>query len=63
MAVEDIVAQYQAAGITSEEILADNEGLRKTIGRGLNGVGECEPPLRAIAQQLLKARRVVQASR
>ena len=37
----------------ADELLADQEGLRQPIRAGLDGVLQLEPPLVAIAQQLL----------
>ena len=59
MAVEDVVAQHQCAGCAVQELLADDEGLCQPIRAGLHGVLEIQAPLAPVAQQLLKARRVL----
>ena len=59
VAVEDVVAEDEAAALAGEEVFADEECLGETVGRGLDGVGEGESPLGAVAEQLAEAGRVV----
>jgi len=59
VAVENIVAKDQGAGIVAQEFFADEKGLRQPVGAGLHGVLQIEAPLGAVAQQLLEAGRVL----
>ena len=59
VAIKDVVAQHQRAGRVAQERFPDQESLRQAIGRRLNGVLQVEPPLCAVAQQLLETRRVL----
>ena len=59
VAVEDVVAQHQAAVVRADEVAADEERLRDPVGRGLGGVGQREPPLLAAAEQPLERREVL----
>jgi hypothetical protein len=43
----------------ADEVFADQEGLGQAVGAGLHGVLQVQAPLAAVAQQLLKARRVL----
>src|SRR5690606_29527192 len=52
VAVEDVVAQHQAARRTAEELAPDQERLRQAVGAGLRRVFDLHPPLRAVAEQL-----------
>ena len=54
MAVEQVVPKYQGGGVTSQELLADQEGLGQAIRAGLDRVGEIDSPGAAITQQPLK---------
>ena len=54
VAVEDVVAEHQGARLASDELLADGEGLRKSVRRGLLGVGEVHAVARAVAEQALE---------
>jgi hypothetical protein len=45
MAVEDVVAEDEAAGVTGQEVLADEEGLGEAVRAGLYGIGEVDAPL------------------
>ncbi|MNT44703.1 hypothetical protein D3C72_1812430 [compost metagenome] len=54
MAVEDVVAQHQAARLAVDEVAADQVGLRQPVRARLHGVLDIHAPLRAIAQQLLE---------
>jgi hypothetical protein len=47
VAVEDVVAEDEAAAFAGEELLADEEGLGEAVGRGLDGVLDLEAPLLA----------------
>ena len=55
-AVEDIVAQHHRAGIAGDELLAQQERLRKAVRAGLDLVLQVHAVLAAVAEQLLKAR-------
>jgi len=57
--VEEVVSQNQRAGPACNEVLANEEGLGEAIRRGLHRVLNGEAPLRAIAEELLKAWRVL----
>ena len=59
VSVENVVAQHQAGGIVTDELLADEEGLCQAVGRGLLGIFETHAEVAAIAQQTLEARQVV----
>ncbi len=54
VAVEDVVAQHQGARLAGDELLADGEGLRQAVRRGLLGVGEVHAVARAVPEQALK---------
>jgi hypothetical protein len=56
MAVEDVVAEDQAAGLAGEEVAADDKSLGEAVGRGLDSVLERETPTRAIANTLSNPR-------
>ena len=58
VAVEDVVAEHQRAGLAADELLADGEGLRQAVRRGLLGVGEVHAEARAVAQQALEVGQV-----
>ena len=58
VAVEDVVAQHQGAGIAVDEVLADDEGLRQAVGAGLFGVGQLDAVLGAVAQKRLESGQV-----
>ena len=57
-AVEDVIAQHHGARIVADEFLAQQEGLRQSVGGGLHLIGQLQPELTAVPQQRLKARRV-----
>ena len=42
--MEEVVAQDEGCGRPIEKLGADQEGLRQTIGGGLNGVGDLHSP-------------------
>lgn len=46
--VEDVVAEHQGARLTVNEFLANGEGLRQAVWRGLLGVGEVHAVARAV---------------
>lgn len=54
VAVEDVVAQHQGARLAGDEVLADGEGLRQAVRRGLLGVGEVHAVARAVPEQALE---------
>ena len=54
VAVEDVVAEHQGARLTGDELLADGEGLRQAVRRGLLGVGEVHAVARAVPEQALE---------
>lgn len=58
VAVEDVVAEDERAGLAGGELLADHERLRQAVGAGLHGVGKVHAVVRAIAQQALEVRQV-----
>ena len=58
VAVEDVVAQHQRAAVAVDELLADDEGLRQSVGRGLLGVGQAHAIVRAVLEQALEVRQV-----
>ena len=58
VAVEDVVAQHQRAGLAGDELLADDERLRQAIGRRLLRVRKRHAKLAAVAQQTLEVGQV-----
>ncbi len=58
VAVEDVVAEHERARLAGNELLADGEGLRQAVRRGLLGVGEVHAEARAVAQQALEVGQV-----
>ena len=58
VAVEDVVAQHERAGLTVDEVLADGEGLRQAVGARLLGVGEVHAVARAVPEQALEVGQV-----
>lgn len=54
VAVEDVVPQDQRTGLSGDELLADEEGPRQAVRRGLLHVGEDGPELRAVPEQSLE---------
>ena len=54
VAVEDVVAEHQGARLAGDELLADGEGLRQAVRRGLLGVGEAHAVARAVPEQALE---------
>ena len=43
VAVEEVVAEHQGAGVVADEVGADDEGLGEAVRAGLDGVAEVEP--------------------
>ena len=58
VAVEDVVAEHQGARLAGDEVLADGEGLRQAVRRGLLGVGEVHAVARAVPEQALEVGQV-----
>ena len=58
VAVEDVVAQHQRARLAADEVLADGEGLRQAVRRGLLGVGQVHAVARAVPEQALEVGQV-----
>ena len=54
VAVEDVIAEHQRARLAVDEVLADGEGLRQAVRRGLLGVGEVHAVARAVPEQALE---------
>lgn len=58
VAVEDVVAEHQRARLAGDEVLADGEGLRQAVRRGLLRVGEVHAVARAVPEQALEVGQV-----
>ena len=58
VAVEDVVAEHQGARLAVNELLADGEGLRQAVRRGLLGVGQVDAVARAVPEQALEVGQV-----
>lgn len=58
VAVEDVVAEHEGARLSADEVLADGEGLRQAVRRGLLGVGEVHAVARAVPEQALEVGQV-----
>ena len=58
VAIEDVVAQHQGARLSADEVLADGEGLRQAVRRGLLRVGEVHAVARAVPEQALEVGQV-----
>ncbi len=54
VAVEDVVAEHQGARLSGDELLADGEGLRKSVRARLLGVGEAHAVARTVPEQALE---------
>ena len=63
LAVEDVVAEDEGAGVSGDEVAADEEGLGKAVGAGLDGVLDLDAPLAAVAEQIGEAGGVLRAWR
>jgi hypothetical protein len=48
---ENIVAEHECRGASVKVVGADQERLRQTVRRGLDGVVQRDAPLRAVAEQ------------
>jgi len=57
--VEDVVAQHQGTWTVADEVRANNEGLGQAVRAGLHRVSQIQPPVAAVAQKLLEARRIL----
>ena len=60
-AVEDVVAEHEGHGVVTDEVGADDEGLREAVGAGLHGVADLDAPLPAVAEQPLELVGVLRA--
>ena len=58
VAVEDVVSEHERARLAGDELLADGEGLRQAVRRGLLGVGQVHAVARAVPEQALEVRQV-----
>lgn len=58
VAVEDVVAEHQGARLAGDEVLADGEGLRQAVRRGLLCVGQVHAVARAVPEQALEVGQV-----
>ena len=58
VSVEDVVAEHQGARLAGDEVLADREGLRQAVRRGLLGVGEVHAVARAVPEKALEVGQV-----
>ena len=47
--MEDVIAQYQTGTVVADELLADDESLGQTVGRGLLGVFEAHTEVGTVA--------------
>src|SRR4030095_9679820 len=56
LAIENVVAENQAARVFPYERAPDDERLRQTAWLGLNGIAQFQAPPRAVAKQLLESR-------
>ena len=54
VAVEDVVAEHERAGLAGDEVLADGEGLRQAVGARLLCVGQVHAVARAVPEQALE---------
>ena len=50
-AVEDVVAEHQGDGLVADEVGADDEGLRQSLGPRLDGVLDADAEVGAVAEQ------------
>ena len=58
VAVEDVVAEDERARLAVNELLADGEGLRQAVRRGLLGIGEVHAVAGAVPEQALEVGQV-----
>ncbi len=59
MSEKDVVAEHHGNGIISDELLADDEGLRQSVRAWLYLVGKLYTELMAVAEQSLETRGVL----
>ena len=59
VSVENIVAEDHGTRVIADEILSDQKRLRQTVRMRLHRVGQPDAELAAVAEQTLKARRIV----
>jgi len=59
MAIKNVVAQDEGAGVAADELAPDDERLCQAIRAGLHRVLDVHAPLVAVPQQVDKARRVL----
>ena len=57
--MENIVTQYQADTVASDELAADEESLSQSVGRGLFCLLEAYAKVAAVSQQPTESRQVV----
>ena len=57
--IEDVVAKYEANRVVTNELLADDERLRQSVGAGLFGVFKPYAQVFSITQQAFETRKVV----
>lgn len=58
-AVEDVVTEDEAGGVIAYEVLADDEGLGKSVGRGLFGVYEVDAVVTSVTEEALETGEVL----
>ena len=51
LAIEDVVAQYEADVVAADKFFADDEGLGKAVWAGLYGVLQADAEVAAVAEQ------------
>lgn len=56
MSIKDIIAQHEGDIVITNELLTNDECLRKPFRLGLHGVAEHQTQLGAITQQAFKCR-------
>ena len=54
VSIEDVITQNQCTGILTNEILADDKGLRQTVRGRLLGIADGNAKIRSVSQQTLK---------
>ena len=57
--VEDIVAEDEAGRVIADEVLADDECLCESVGRGLFGVGEVDSVVTAVTEKAFESGKVL----
>lgn len=57
-AVEYVVAKHQTRRVVADKLASDDKCLCKPVGRRLDGVGEVDPVVRPVAEQLAEHREV-----